>query len=507
MSNRRTVSPVELVKSLCIFVLLVLMLVLLILLLLGQRAAREEALPEADRMVVYASGVQPMDTVGMETFRVMPYLIAYRQEGGALSVLHASAAEEKPYEVLYPLIRGQIGPDTVCHALDASAREAVLSACAAADTLIYLCYNGVLPSSVICAYTYSDEDSIGADGMTDNGTQMNNAYIKELFFVPASAMKPVSDLLPFAIAEEDSRICALSRDDRGDVMLFAAADSAVMSAALPDDGALDSYTASLDALSGEAQTGTFGEHITSHPSVRLDGLYRMPEITCMPFAPSASLYDTPQTLAALLRLLGMNESDTDNYYTAGTGDRVYLNANGRLTLSDTEASVRYDALQEGGLALADYLGYSSIGGDYRLSEYLRAADRLLTELEMLLPAFGGDGLRCTLVDAAVTERDVLCLTYAYTYRAVPLTDADGKLLEAMVLRAGDGVISQLELYPCHAAISETEQYLLPQSVTLDALCAEYPDSTPPDCLFMLYRSVRQEQGAPVYTADWIGLAE
>jgi hypothetical protein len=77
----------------------------------------------------------------------------------------------------------------------------------------------------------------------------------------------------------------------------------------------------------------------------------------------------------------------------------------------------------------------------------------------------------------------------------------------MVLRAGGGVISHLELYPCHAEIAEEERYLLPQSVTLDALYTEHPDDVLPDGLYMLYRPVLNRQGETVFSADWIGLAE
>lgn len=509
MSRRRRFSPVEIIKSFLIFLLMVLMLVLLILLLLSQSGTREEALPEADRMVVYASGVQPMDTVGMETSRVTPYLLACRHAGNALSVVHASDADRKSYEVLYPLIREQLGTDTVGYPVDASVCASVISACAASEELIYLCYNGALPSCVIRAYTFSEEDSIGGDSEDDGSVSGNAAYIKELFFVPASSLQAVSDALPTALPADPDAVCTLSRDDRGAVMMIAAPDARPMTAAaeMPDDGALAGYTASLEALSADAQTGVFAEHITAHPAIRLDGLYRMPQITRRTFDPAASLYGDDRTLSAVLRMLGMRESDTDNYYTAGTGDRVYLNANGRLTFSGTDSSVRYDALQEGGLDLAEYLGYSSIDGNYRLSEYLRAADRLLSGLEALEGAFGGDGLRCTLVDVTVTDTDELSLTYAYTHRGIPLTDTDGSWLLAMVLRAGGGVISHLELYPCHAEIAEEERYLLPQSVTLDALYTEHPDDVLPDGLYMLYRPVLNRQGETVFSADWIGLAE
>ena len=92
----------------------------------------------------------------------------------------------------------------------------------------------------------------------------------------------------------------------------------------------------------------------------------------------------------------------------------------------------------------------------------------------------------------------------------------------MVLYAGDGVISSLELYPCRVVASEEMQYLLPQSVALGAMGLEYAQSSDgadqdqtdavPEtaenavtawCLYMVYVEDASQNG--VFAADWIGV--
>jgi hypothetical protein len=290
------------------------------------------------------------------------------------------------------------------------------------------------------------------------------------------------------------------------------------------DSALDEVIASMAALSKQVQTGTltFSDTVCG-VTVSLDGVYSMPRIERGRYDP-ARLYDEPQKLSSVLGLLGLREGEADNYYTDGAGDRIYLNASGRLTVSNTASVIRYVALQEGGLDPADYLGYASIGQDYLLSEYLRASDKLLSLLSAADPMFGGDALSCTLTDVELSseaDADTLVLTWGYTYRGIPLLDDGGVILPAMVLRASGGVITELELYLCDAVLSEEEQYLLPQSVMAEAMALELsqnsaaqPDDDLPDTmdevtaaeipLSMAYLCDSHDSWG-TFSADWIGI--
>lgn len=529
MKQHPSFSLIEALKTVAIFLLIVLMLVLVILLVIGQNGAMEEILPQADRMVVYASGVEPKYAVGMDTARVSPYLIAYRHGGGDSNIIHASDTVQKAYETVFPLVRALFGADAVGYPMDADNGKTVWSACMAFSDYIYVRYHSALPESVIRAYTYSEEDSESTSTALDERVNGASAYIRELFFVPAALLQTSEQLLPMALPRDPDVICAVTCDEHGTVTLYApaAASQPVSAAAVQDDavlpdsartatvfsGTFDGYIASMETLSPQVQTGTLFASDTAHGSaVSLHGLYSMPQITRKPDDLEQSLYRNPEKLSAVLGLLGLREGDTDNYYTDGVGDRIYLNASGRLTISGSASMIRYVSMQEGGLDLADYLGYASIGGEYLLSEYLRASDKLLSQLEALDAAFGGDALVCTLVDvktASDAPTDTLVLTYGYTYRGIPLLDENGEILTAMILRAGNGVITDLELYLCHAEISEEEYFLLPQSVTLEAMALEYaqaaagPKTQRPKYLCMAYLKEMLD-GCEFYTADWIG---
>lgn len=539
MKQRLAFSTVEWIKTILIFVLIVLMLVLTVLLMIGQNGTNEEVLPQADRMVIYASGVQPMYASGVDTARVSPYLVAWRRDGQQPQILHAAEAARKPYEVLYPLLRELLGSDAVGYTVEPELGARLWSACIDMTDFVFIRYLGALPASVICAYTYSEEDG-GSVTVSDEHMTGASAYIREMFLIPVKVLAAhgtYGNIFPITVDENTDAVCALACDERGDITLFCLADpvsgedsvsaaaeidedpevSAEVSAvsAMEDIGDLALYINSIAALSTERKPGVLQTASDGFSvEIFLDGLYHMPQLTVSGFTPKEELYTKPQSVSAILGILGMRERDGDNYYTDSDGNRVYLNALGRLTVSKVGSYVHYDALQDGGLALSDYLGYTSFGGDYLLSEYLRASDRLLSLLETQESVFGGDALVCSLFDVRLVsedEGDTLVLTYGYTYRGIPLLDDGGQIRRAMVLHARSGVISHLELYPCHAEISAEEQYLLPQSVVLEAMALEYQAQETSDQTASLPRGLSMaylggtEDGYGTYTADWIGL--
>lgn len=545
MKQKRLFSTVEAIKSVMIFLLIVLMLVLVILLVIGQNSTMEETLPQADRMVIYASGEQSKYASGMDTARVSPYLLAYRRWGGDTCVIHAADARQKPYEVLYPLLRELFGAGSVGYAMEDETGVSLWSVCMEMSEVVYVRYNSALPSSVIRAYTYSEEDSETVTAVLDESAGGAAAYVRELFLVSAELLMQSEVPLPGDLLLEETAICAVTSDDRGDVTLFApgtllqkpavtavtelqtdaSGEHAPAVAAAENHSALDTYIASMAALSSQTQTGTLQTSGTAFgTTVLLDGIYAMPQITRQMYDPG-QLYDDPQKLLSVLGLLGLREGDIDNYYTDGAGDRIYLNASGRLTVSGTTSVIRYVSLLEGGLDPADYLGYASIGQEYLLPEYLRAADKLLSQLSLSGAILGGDALSCSLIGVEIISEentDTLRLTYGYTYRGIPLLDARGEILPAMLLQASGGVITYLELHPCSAELSSEEDYLLPQSVMAEAMAleqapdavsgneeadlAETAETAAPIPLYMAYLC-ESTDGYGIFSADWIGLQQ
>ena len=201
MKQRRSFSFIEWLKTLVIFIEIVLMLVLMILLMVGQNSTREEALPQADRMVVYASGVQPMLSREMNTARVSPYMLAYRRGGGEAQILHAAEAAEKPYAALYPLLRELLGAGAVAYSPEGKVGAELWAASASLSDYIYVRYVGTLPASVIRAYSYSEESAEAVS--SDEYTPGTAAYIRELFFLPVRELRAYEDQITMLRRQND----------------------------------------------------------------------------------------------------------------------------------------------------------------------------------------------------------------------------------------------------------------------------------------------------------------
>ncbi len=491
-------------KTVLIFVLIVLMIVLLMLLMLGQGSAGEGTRLPANRMVVYTAGAETGYTKGMDTSRVLPTTLYFREADdadGTLRCLTASAHMEKPYASLYTLYRTLFGADSHCTRYEGEAAAALLRNSMAADTCIAVSYGSALPPSVIRAYTFDEDAGDGEEISPDETPDGDAVYVRDVIFVEEAA---VSDL-----PVQPDRICAVTRDDDGNAALFSLTPPQDVSeetdtvlyaqrstAAMADASALSvlsSYTAALSTLAADAQT-VYAADITHASSLSFenDGIYRLPCLQLYAWDPGIALFsadktegnaeaaqaDTHEKAAAVLALLGMDEGDTDNYYNDNMGGRVYLNADGRLRLS-RDGMIRYTALQGGGIPIAEYLGYASVGGSYLLSEYLRACDRMLGRLAVLDAALGGGDADISL-SAVYASQGSITIRYVYTYNGVPLRDETGTPLNALSVTCAGGCVTALswavryvQLPPGDGTIGEElGTYLLPQSVVRRAMEAE-----------------------------------
>lgn len=530
MKKTMTHRGVEAMKTLLIFVLIVLMLVLLILLLLGQSSRNRESVLPADRMVVYAAGAETGYARGMETGRVLPTVLAFREndveDAGELRCLYAADTMAKPYAALYETLRTLFGADGHAAVLGEDTGAALWKALSAGtETYLYLAYQGALPPSVIRAYTYPEEDSETETTVLDATPHGDTVYVKEVFLLSLgraaallSSVSAENTGMVVGTDETEDRICAVTRDGAGNVAVFRlcgdgendadtpmpgaettpdfGAESTSDASASPEDGiAAASYTdemttvndvlTAVRSLAAEAQGAEFLSGGDDPTALSLDGVYRMPTLTVTVWDPETALFsgenaqDNAHTAAEVLSLLGMDGDDADNYYTDSGGGRVYLNADGRLHLT-RDGQIVYSALRGGGIPVTDSLGYASVGGSYLLSEYLRAADRLLDRLSACDTALGGGDMTPALYQVAGsggtsdTEDSGIVITYIYTVNGIPVTDGDGAPLAAMTLTAQNGMITSLALFACRAELGSTDEgtYLLPQTVVRDAMRAE-----------------------------------
>lgn len=504
MKHDTLVRAVEGLKTVLLFFLIVLMLVLLILLMLGQNTSRQEAIVPEERMVVYTTGAATGYAKGMQRAHVIPAMLAFREDGGVMQCLYASDSMLKPYAALYEPIRTLFGADSFCTVPEAEEGGALWARCARNGDYLYLRYQSALPPAVIRAYTFAEDDSETENANLDARAQGDSVYAREIFFVPYS-------LIDTEDADAAEEICAVTRDDAGNVAVFrygkafrqtdgesteapahpvetetnaadngsvpasaayafyAAApgtESAEHAASAAYTGSLSVYLTAVGNLAADAQDAVFaaaagdgtGEEdipyaVSDPTAVYLNGIYRMPVLHMEQWNPEEELFSGENENAyRLLSLLGLGENDTENHYTDTNGSLVYLNADGRL-LFQRNGEIRYTALQSGGIPISDYLGYASVGGSYLLSEYLRASDRLLDALASCDAALGGKDLQTALYSVRRTTGEdggVLVISYIYTMNGIPVTDENGTVMTAMTLTASDGVVRSLYLRACRA---------------------------------------------------------
>ncbi len=491
----------ESIKSFIIFLLLVLMLILLILLMTGQNSGSFAALLPEDRMVVYATGADGVYTAGMDTQYVLPATIAYRVPGvssdSAMQLLYASGQTEKPYAALYAPIRLLFGAGSVCTVSDTAEGNALWARCARAELFVYLSFGGALPPAVIRAYTFSEGDAEEYAGVSlDEVPSGDTAYAKEIFLLTTEILGD---------SAEDASLCAVTRDAQGTVAVFRRGTGSVPAEetaptvvgaeteptedgiaplAEPNDSSEDaasvlrSCIATLSSQAGETQHASFAVDTADPSAILHDGIYRLPSLHIGVWDPEVCLFDDGETASRVLSLLGMDVNDTDNYYNAAQGGRVYLNENGRLWLS-SDGTVSYTALKNGGIPITEYLGYTSVGGSYLLSEYLRAADRLLGHLKTLDASFGGGDLSVFLYEVRSADDPAggVLLRYCYSFSGIPILDINGAPLTAMTLTAVGGVVKELTICVKDGTVGDNAEYLLPQSVVFAAIRAEQASDT------------------------------
>ncbi|MGM9625696.1 MAG: hypothetical protein ACI3XM_08300 [Eubacteriales bacterium] len=524
--NDTLIRAAEVLKTVLLFILIVLMLVLLILLMLGQNTSRQEAIVPEERMVVYTTGAATGYAKGMQSAHMIPAMLAFREDGGVMRCLYAADSMLKPYAALYEPIRMLFGADSFCTLLDAEEGGALWERCARNGAYLYLRYQSALPPAVIRAYTFTDDESETENANLDARAQGDSVYAEEVFFVPFSVVDTDAD--------DADEICAVTRDDAGNIAVFrygkafrqtraetpdapsvpadTEADDAdngsmpsiaayAFAAAEPgtesaENAASAGYTSSLSvyltavgSLAADAQEAVFAAaaedipYAVSDPTaVYCGGVYKMPVLHIGEWNPETELFTGENEQAyRLLSLLGLGENDTENHYTDTNGSLVYLNADGRL-LFQQNGEIRYTALQSGGIPISDYLGYASVGGSYLLSEYLRASDRLLDALASCDAALGGMDLQTALYTVRRTAEEdggELVISYIYTMNGIPVMDENGTVMTAMTLTAADGVVRSLYLRACRAEKvtdgtdgADASVYLLPQSVLLRAMRAE-----------------------------------
>ena len=479
-------------KNLLIFLLTVLLLLLLLLLMISQRQTDGETLPLDHHMVVYEAGAETHLPRGLETDRLLPAVFVWKtdetlpKDQPPLRYTDASSSVKKGYQVLYPLLRDLFGADAKAETLAREEGDALWASCRKEERFIYLRYPGELPASVIRMYTYSetaDEDELSHLDDMPTGTL---SYVKELFLLSdgGNALRAVT-------RDASGSVCVFRRNggEAGhieDVRAYIEIAESYISDAGEAYFAGDCPDAAFPADGGTPAVlrEASGEVSRSDTVLIPAGILSYPVLSFRRFSADALFSaEHGEALAALLSAGGIRAGETENYYTDHDGARSYLSAESKLTVSPG-GNVGYDALQNGGLPVSSYLGYSSVTDSYELSEYLQAADRMLSFFTEYGDALFGEKdaafaeIRLSgvsLLSAGASGNAAaggVRVTYSYYGAGLPLVGGDGAPIPAFTVDFSGGNAVSFRLYVLSAEETEGRSYVLSQSVALRAMAYE-----------------------------------
>ena len=472
--DERQEAVSEALKSLLIFVLVILMLVLMTLLMLGEgNRAVEDVLPFEEHMIVYENPAEAESIRTMRTERTVPSVLAWRANDGSLHSLFADTGErEEAYAALLPVLRELFGGGCRCTLLSGEAGDAFWTE-SRQNLCVYLRYPGALPAAVLGAYARGSEAKESGT-LADIPVPGDAAYIRELFLLPDP--------------EDQTVFCAAARDDHGTVSVFRREDKTKDAANL-HTAALSAYIETVEngcvyreaVFCGDAvfpedaaessffllrDSGSGGD-----TALWVKTLLSVPELSLARPSADALLYGAEGAgqLSALLSVFALRENPS-SYYRDASGARVYLDAEGSLTVG-ADGTLSYAAMQQGGVSLSSFLGYASVTDAYSLTETLCAADRLLDRLGALHPAYrGGEDAEVRLVSVSGTEDGIL-LVYDCLVSGLPVTDEAGYAAHFCTMRISGGTVTAFSMQPVLLQRADPEKalLLLPQSVQLAAM--------------------------------------
>jgi len=460
---RRVSHTVELIKSVLLGLLVFSMISLVVVYIGGTSvyetvSAKNNPSKRFDKLWSVEGGAA---AVGLDTGRLLPEFIGYRQAGGtpACSVGSGDTSAEL-YELIAPCLLELFGSSSVCRPLTQTEGTSRIADAVRSDEFIYLRYHVPVLYQLIYAYASDkliiaeNDVAVGADGSV-------GAYISELVIVPDTE---------YAAAAH--RYIAFAKDAHGNYFEFRPNDYVVTSAF---------YTSKL-ADSGEAAGAhafRFAEDALlpeTQPILDKELPYTPIETT-----PVDVMSDT--TLTPLLRLFGYNP-DKLNSYVDDTGANVYVDTNSRLRVEESVISfVTSDAYIDSrrGIAIDSLLGYSS-EDTLNLFDQLTAVDNLIRKLREISPELiGGEASLC--LGSVYTENAHLVIEFVPLYNNIRIS---GKTVLRAVLT--QDTICEVELHPISVTAGEETAYCLQPEFMLRKLIdlGKLPEDQRTNGLRLLY---------------------
>jgi len=441
---RRVSHAVELIKSILLALLVFSMISLVVVYIGGTSvyetvSAKNNPSKRFDKLWSVEGGAA---AVGLDTGRLLPEFIGYRQAGGtpACSVGSGDTSAEL-YELIAPCLLELFGSSSVCRPLTQTEGTSRIADAVRSDEFIYLRYHVPVLYQLIYAYA-SNKLTIAESEVAPGESGSISAYISELVIIPDKEYTAAAH-----------RYIAYAADGEGGYFEFRPADHVVTS----------SFYLSKLAESGaniDARPFRFAEDArlpVTQPIIDTPLSYTVIETIPADLTSDALL--TP-----LLRLFGYNP-DKLSSYVDDTGAHVFVDSGSRLRIGEESISFLTSDASSGttrGISIDSLLGYSS-EDTLNLFDKLTAVDNLIRSLGAISPSLiGGEASYC--LGSVYSADTLLVIEYFLTYDNIRIEG--GTILRAVLTQ---DTVCQLELTPVSILGTAETSYCLDQDYTLRKL--------------------------------------
>lgn len=358
--------------------------------------------------------------------------------------------------------------------------EAVWKACLTGNNYIYIKYPASLPADVLYAFFNSKNIAYTA------GTSNDVVFIREMF------------LLFNYYGEDLYGVHAVTRDDGGNVAVFDYNyNNTEPRQYFKIDGISSYYGNSLFysfEFAGNNKSNSNNTLPLNDTTVIINK-----NITAREISVTHRLGELWGTSADLiLKQFGYNPDKLSPPYPETDGTLVYVDNHGVLKIKP-DNTINYNAGDNGGIDISEYLSYGSYNGNYDIFEIIKATGIIIDSIRKTdSRLLGGDaGLRL----CGMSYKDE-CLTINYSYYMdnIVILNADAKMFDACRFKVKNNKITEIDIKSISISNSAYKNMNYPELWMLDKIGRVIKSSSSGD-MRLAYLLNTDEDGT--YSTEWI----
>lgn len=436
---------------------------------MNQSMAKEPGVEmPVDSLLILRGGERA--AVGLDSAHLLPEFVGFRSEGFTRGSAYSAQTTSGLYGTVSEYLKVIFGSGSVCRrAEDASVWEN----CRSAEFFVYVKYHLPMPSSVLLAY-------IAPDVVMD----------------PAKHMSGPEPMVADLFILEGGR-CVI-RDGRGAVYT------------VTSEADTDSLSLALRGYESALAPFVFGAGSEKLERLALDGctVFFTDPLTC-PLLTAGTAPVSEDRISDILKLFTFNANRLNTYTESGGQVTAYVETVGTLKLS-SDGTMEFTASEVGpecGVAVSDYLGYTSYDGEYSAYDLLKAADSFMTSLGALdRRLVGGDGR--LLLTRLYSSESGLTVEFGYTFDGTLVCSPDFSPVTAARFTVRGGRFVSILVKPMTFTAQGNRVRGYGQEWTLSNILRVLDETSPGTALSdggmsMLCLLPDDASGAGILTPEWI----